>query len=110
MSNDELPAEINVATARDLLAAGNATLLDVREPLEHAICQVPGSQLLPMRQVPTALEQLPRERNLLVLCHHGGRSQRVTQFLRANGFPRAVNIRGGIDAWAAELDASLPRY
>lgn len=110
MPHDELPAEINVSAARDLIAAGSATLLDVREPHEHAICHVPGSRLLPMREVPAMLSQLPRDRPLLVLCHHGARSQRVTQFLRTNGFTRAINIRGGIDAWAAELDASLQRY
>jgi adenylyltransferase/sulfurtransferase len=85
-------------------------LLDVREPHEHAICQVAGSRLLPMRQVPEALASLPRDRRLLVLCHHGGRSARVTQFLRANGFDLAINVRGGIDAWAAELDPSIQRY
>jgi adenylyltransferase/sulfurtransferase len=110
LNDAELPAEIDVAAARELLATGGAELLDVREPHEHAICRVPGSRLLPMREVPAALAQLPRDRNLLVLCHHGSRSQRVTQLLRANGFPRAINIRGGIDAWAAELDPSLQRY
>ncbi len=110
LSPEDLPAEIDVATARDLLATGTAALLDVREPYEHAICQVPGSRLVPMREVPGALGQLPRDRPLLVLCHHGARSQRVTQFLRANGFAHATNIRGGIDAWAAELDSSLQRY
>ena len=110
LNDAELPAEIDVATARELLATGTAALLDVREPHEHAICQVPGSRLLPMREVPAALAQLPRDRSLLVLCHHGSRSQRVTQFLRANGFARAINVRGGIDAWAAELEPSLQRY
>ena len=110
MNEESIPAEIDVTTARKQLASGTATLLDVREPHEHAICQVPGSLLLPMRQVPAALNQLPRDRNLLVLCHHGSRSQRVTQFLRANGFDRAINIGGGIDAWAAALDSSMQRY
>jgi len=106
----EVPAEVDVATARNLLAAGEAVLLDVREPHEHAFCQIPGSMLLPMREVPAALDRLPHDRKLLVLCHHGGRSARVVQFLRANGFDRAINIRGGIEAWAVELDPSLPRY
>lgn len=104
------PSEVDVATARDLLARGGAELLDVREPHEHAICQLAGSRLLPMRKVPASLETLPRDRRLLVLCHHGGRSARVAEFLRANGFARAINVRGGIDAWAAELDPELQRY
>ncbi|MBK8475671.1 MAG: molybdopterin-synthase adenylyltransferase MoeB [Opitutaceae bacterium] len=110
MPPETSPTEIDVATARDLFATGTAALLDVREPYEHAICQLPGSQLVPMREVPAMLDQLPRDRPLLVLCHHGGRSERVTRFLRSNGFARATNICGGIDAWAAELDPSLQRY
>lgn len=106
----EEPFEIDVATARDLLACGGAELLDVREPHEHAICRIAGSRLLPMRTVPGSLGTLPRDRQLLVLCHHGGRSARVTEFLRANGFARAINIGGGIDAWAAEIDPRLQRY
>jgi len=45
-----------------------------------------------------------------VMCHHGGRSARVTMWLRANGFPQAVNLAGGIDDWAASVDPALPRY
>ncbi len=104
------PIEVDVATARALLDANEATLLDVREPDEHAICRITGSRLLPMREIPGALASLPRDRKLLVLCHHGGRSARVTQYLRAHGFDRAINVRGGIDAWAADLDPSLARY
>ncbi len=106
---DTLP-EVDVGTARAELAGGGALLLDVREPHEHALCRIAGSRLLPMRSVPDALATLPRDRRLFVLCHHGSRSARVTGFLRANGFARATNVRGGIDAWAAELDPSLPRY
>ncbi len=107
---DVSPTEVDVATARDLLARGAAELLDVREPHEHAICRIAGGRLLPMREVPAALGSLPRDRPLLILCHHGGRSARVTQFLRANGLPHAINIRGGIDAWARELDPAMQRY
>ncbi len=110
MPDSPTPIEVDVATARTLLARGEATLLDVREPDEHAICQIAGSQLLTMREIPASLGSLPRDRRLLVLCHHGGRSARVTQFLRAHGFDHATNIRGGIDAWAAELDPSIRRY
>ena len=107
---DPVPREVDVATARDLLARGEAELLDVREPYEHAICRIPGSRLLPMREVPAALDLLPRDRKLLILCHHGGRSARVAQLLRDEGFAQAIDVRGGIDAWAARLDPALPRY
>jgi adenylyltransferase/sulfurtransferase len=104
------PIEVDVATAHGMLREGTAELLDVREPFEHAICQIAGSRLVPMRQIPESLTSLPREQPLLVLCHHGGRSRRVTEFLRANGFPHAINIAGGIEAWATEIDATLRRY
>jgi rhodanese-related sulfurtransferase len=105
----DFPLETDVTTAARLLQAG-ALLLDVREPDEVATCAVAGSRSIPMRQVPENTAQLPRDRQILVLCHHGGRSQRVTQFLRANGFANATNVAGGIDAWAAEIDPSLARY
>ncbi len=103
------PFEIAPRAARERLDRG-AALLDVREPYEHAICRIPGSRLLPMRQVPSVLNDLPRDRDLLVLCHHGARSARVVEFLRANAFDRAINIAGGIDAWAEEIDPTLQRY
>lgn len=106
------PPEISVAEANSLLRTSpeQVTLIDVREPWETEICRIPGAQLIPMRQIPEQLASLPRDRQLLVLCHHGGRSRRVTQFLRANGFSAATNIAGGIHAWAEEIDPTLPRY
>ena len=107
----EVPLEIDVLEARRLLqAGGGAALLDVREPSETVLCAVPGSLLIPMREIPAKLAELPSDRHLLVLCHHGGRSLRVTQFLRANGLPRVSNVAGGIDAWAAHCDPTLARY
>lgn len=105
----ETPLEVDVTTAAQLLREG-ALLLDVREPDEIALCQVPGCRAIPMRQIPENIPALPRDRPVLVLCHHGGRSRRVTQFLRANGFANATNVAGGIDAWAAEVDPTLARY
>lgn len=107
----ESPLEISVGEALARMKSAPApVLLDVREPHEHAICQVAGSRLLPMGTVPASVGELPRDRPILVMCHHGGRSMRVTQFLRAQGFEKATNIRGGIDAWAAEIDPALRRY
>ncbi|AOS45525.1 putative adenylyltransferase/sulfurtransferase MoeZ [Lacunisphaera limnophila] len=105
----DTPLEIDVTTAARLQAEG-ALLLDVREASEVATCAIPGSQHLPMGQVPAALAALPKDRLILVQCHHGGRSLRVTQFLRANGFTQVTNVAGGIDAWAREIDPTLARY
>lgn len=105
----ETPWQVDVTTAAQMLQAG-ALLLDVREPDEVAHCAVSGSTSVPMHQIPALLPTLPRDRDVLVLCHHGGRSLRVTQYLRANGLNRAINVAGGIDAWAQTIDPSLARY
>lgn len=104
-----VPLEIDVWTAAQQLRGG-ALLLDVREPYEVAACAIAGSRHIPMRQIPESLGGLPQDQDILVLCHHGGRSLRVMQYLRASGFARVSNIAGGIDAWAREIDPSLPRY
>ncbi|MEY3774827.1 MAG: hypothetical protein RLZZ129_1607 [Verrucomicrobiota bacterium] len=112
MSGSSVPLEISVATARQLLDAnpGQTLLLDVREAFERDICRLPGDRHIPMREIPENLSTLPRDRHILVLCHHGGRSRRVTEFLRHHGLDAVSNIAGGIDAWAAELDPALARY
>lgn len=85
-------------------------LLDVREASEVETCAIVGSRHIPMRQIPGSLPDLPRDRLILVHCHHGGRSLLVTRFLRANGFTQVSNVDGGIDAWAVQIDPSLARY
>lgn len=112
MTSSEHPFEIDVHKARELLQQNpaNVRLIDVREPFEVEICRVEGAEHIPMRQIPEHLDTLPKDAHLLVFCHHGGRSERVTQFLRQNGFPAATNIAGGIDAWAREIEPGMPRY
>ncbi len=105
----DTPLEIDVTTAAQQLGTG-ALLLDVREPDEVATCAVAGSRHIPMRQIPDHVSTLPSDRPILVICHHGGRSLRVTQFLRANGFANVANVAGGIDAWAVQIDTALVRY
>lgn len=85
-------------------------LLDVREPWEHAICRIEGSQLVPMRQVPAAVASLDPERPVVVICHHGIRSQQVSRFLDQQGFSRVLNLRGGIAAWAQEVEPAMATY
>lgn len=112
MGNDAVPLEIPVTEAKRILDEnpGRAVLLDVREPVELQICSVAGATPVPMQQVPGQLSNLPRDKYLLVLCHHGGRSLRVTQFLRANGFTEVSNVCGGIDAWAEQIEPGMARY
>jgi rhodanese-related sulfurtransferase len=76
-----------------------ALVVDVREPGEFAEVRVEGSLLVPMSQLRTRIGDIPRDRPLLVLCHVGGRSARVTGILRQQGWEDVGNVAGGIDAW-----------
>ncbi|NNG04144.1 MAG: sulfurtransferase [Inquilinus sp.] len=103
--------EIDPAAVERLRREGGAGgILDVREPWELKICAVAGSLDIPMAQVPSRVDALPRDGMLVVMCHHGARSLRVTEWLRANGFDNAINLAGGIDAWAAQIDDTMTRY
>ena len=112
MPDTECPLEVSVTVAQQLSASApdRTMILDVREPHELAICRLPAAKHIPMREIPARLAELPRDRHLLILCHSGGRSRRVTEFLRAQGLHTVSNITGGIDAWSVMLDPSLPRY
>lgn len=106
-----VPLDVSVGELADWQRAGrDLVLLDVREPHEHAICHIEGSLLVPMREVPERLEGLDRDRLTVVHCHHGPRSSHVVAYLRQQGFARATNLTGGIDAWSLEIDPSVPRY
>ena len=94
-----------------MLGEGKARLIDVREPWEFATAHIEGSVAMPMGDVPSrAHQELDPEERLVILCHHGMRSMNVTVWLRNQGFEHAQSLRGGIDAWSAEIDPSIPRY
>src|SRR5262245_52151336 len=85
-------------------------LLDVREPWETQTCQIAGSRLIPMGEVPARLQELEPGAEVVVICHRGGRSMQVAQFLGAQGYARVHNLAGGVDAWAKTVDPSMPVY
>jgi len=109
---ENYPLELSVEETKHLLDTqpGQVLLIDVREPDEVEICRIPGAEPIPMRQIPEHVGTLPKDKHLLIHCHHGGRSLRVTQYLRANGFTAVTNVAGGIDAWAQILDPAMRRY
>lgn len=116
-ASDQLPAaplEVSVEEARALLATRpeDSLLVDIREPFEFELARIAGAEPIPMRQVPEHLHspRLPEEKHLLIHCHHGGRSLRVTEYLRAHGYPRVSNVAGGIQAWSEQIDSSIPTY
>lgn len=92
--------------------ASKCLLIDCRQPNEYEHCRIEGSTLIPMNEIPDRLAELESHRDsaVVVHCHHGGRSLRVVEYLRANGFPQAQNMTGGIDVWSQEVDDSVPRY
>ncbi len=85
-------------------------LLDVRETSEHAICQIPGSILMPMGSVPAHYPELDRDAETVVICHHGGRSMQVAMFLERQGFSQVINLSGGVHQWANQVDPAMPCY
>ena len=85
-------------------------VLDVREARELDICQLEGALHVPMAEIPARVDDLPPSQPLVVLCHHGARSQMVIDFFREAGFDDPVNLEGGIEAWACEIDQSIRRY
>ena len=84
--------------------------IDVREPWEHAHVSVADALHIPMQTIPARPAELDPARAHVLMCHHGMRSYRVAEYLQQAGFARLYNLDGGIDAWALEVDPSLPRY
>lgn len=85
-------------------------LVDVREPWEVGLCSIAESRCVPMAQIPAAVASLPRERDIVLVCHHGHRSMHAGLYLRNAGFDRVHNLRGGIAAWASDVEPGMPRY
>lgn len=85
-------------------------LLDVREPREFEYAHIAGSTLIPLSLIPLRLKELDPEQEIIVICHHGMRSQQAAHYLQEHGFKNIVNLKGGIAAWASDCDLTMPRY
>jgi rhodanese-related sulfurtransferase len=106
----QIPA-IEVEDLQHLLQSATPPLvIDVREQREYDICQIPGSQLIPLADLPQRAAELPKDRRIVMHCHHGGRSARATAFLLQNGFDNVVNLVGGIHAWSERIDPTVKTY
>lgn len=103
------PRELHARLSSDG-AVDRPLLLDVRDADEFALCRIEGSLHIPMNELPHRLGELDPERETIVVCHHGVRSAKVLHFLLQQDFADVKNLRGGIDAWAVEVDPTLPRY
>jgi len=109
-----LDYEITTQDLNQLLAVAGPekpVILDVREPWEFHAAHIQGSTLIPMGDIPSrAFNELDPEARIVTVCHHGVRSMNVAVWLRNQGFENTQSLRGGIDAWSAEIDPTLPRY
>ena len=105
------PREISVDDLSRRRSGGEKiALLDVRDPWEVEICRLPDSLDVPLAHLPERVDALPREGMLVILCHHGMRSEQAVRWLRSQGFANAVNLAGGIDAWARLVDPAMRTY
>lgn len=110
MPSESVP-EISVRQLKEKLdRQENVVLLDIREPHEVKLARIEGAVHIPMGEVPQRVEELSREKEILVHCHTGMRSLLVGQYLLEAGFPRVASVAGGIEAWSREIDPKVPRY
>jgi adenylyltransferase/sulfurtransferase len=102
--------QITVKELKSRIDAGeDVQLIDVREPWEYQTAQM-GGKLIPQNDVPNRLGEIDPTREVLVHCKSGGRSQRIAEFLKQQGYPRVANVAGGITAWSDEIDPRVPKY
>jgi adenylyltransferase/sulfurtransferase len=107
------PLEITCDAVKRKLDAGERFFfLDCREPDEHATAKIAGATLIPMSQLAERVGELAAHKDdeIVVHCHHGGRSLRVTNWLRHQGFAKVCSLAGGIDEWSQKIDPAVPRY
>ena len=108
-----VPLEMDCRAVKARIDKGESFLfLDCRDPSEHATASIKGTMLLPMTELAQRISELDPYKNsaIVVHCHHGGRSLRVTNWLRQQGFSHVTNMAGGIDEWSQQIDPAVPRY
>jgi rhodanese-related sulfurtransferase len=85
-------------------------LLDVREPFERDICKLTDDLNIPLKELPTRFSELDKNKEIVVYCRSGGRSQQACMFLEQQGFTNVINLTGGVLAWSDYVDPSMPKY
>jgi rhodanese-related sulfurtransferase len=106
----EKDLEITPRETAELLSAGKIKLLDVRTPEEYGLARVEGSLLVDQSLAQEIIQTWPKETSIVTICHHGVRSLNAAAYLRGQGFSDTKSMMGGIDAWAEQIDSSIPRY
>ncbi len=85
-------------------------LIDVREPWEFEYCRIEGSLLIPLGELAARVDEIPHDRPLVIVCHHGNRSGYATALLQRAGFGDVFNLAGGVELWASEVEPTMARY
>ena len=108
-----MDGEITPAQLKQRIETGEPLqLIDIREPFEWNIANLGehGARLISLGDLPDQMEELDREQDIVLYCRTGSRSQQALEYMRAAGFQRVSHLRGGITAWANEIDPSMPTY
>ena len=96
---------------KKLDAKENLILVDVRQPDEYETAKIEGSQLIPLSTfAQEAVKFLKKDDEIVIHCHHGGRSQRACEYLKSIGYTNVSNLAGGIDSWSLKIDSKVSRY
>jgi adenylyltransferase/sulfurtransferase len=105
------PLEMTVTELNELFQKGERpVVIDVREPYEYEIAQIPNAKLIPMDEVPSRLSEIPKDEEVILHCRSGMRSQKVLEYLQTQGYTKLKNLKGGVLAWSEEVDPSVPQY
>ncbi|GAA4368302.1 hypothetical protein GCM10023185_40940 [Hymenobacter saemangeumensis] len=109
---DAMRMEISPQELQQRLQAGeDLQLVDVREPREFDYCHLPGSVLIPLGELARRAEEIREQGPVVLICHHGVRSGQALAYLRhRHGLDNLLNLRGGVHAWALQVDADFPVY
>ena len=110
---EPVPLEISCAVLKTWMDDNKEfVLIDCREQEEYEIARIESSKLHPMSELVEHIDELMphKEETVVVHCHHGGRSMRVVNYLRQQGFEKAINLAGGIHQWSLEIDPSINQY
>ncbi|MCK5871299.1 MAG: rhodanese [Methylococcales bacterium] len=102
--------QISAPELQTLLNDDRILLLDVRELNEYEFSRIKGSVLIPLNELPEYVHMLDPQQTIVLICHHGIRSQQAAGYLETQGFNNLMNLVGGINAWAIECDPEMPRY
>lgn len=102
--------EFDADELKQHLESNSPFLLDVRQAWEYDVCRLENSTLIPMGQIPTHVDELDKDRETVVICHHGIRSRQIARYLEQAGFSNVINLKGGVNAWAKTVDTKMATY